>query len=279
MIENQHPVLFHSNIFGNCGEFFEQYLQSCYADDWREITPARKIFDKIFNDSSIKSLVENFGGSLKSCSYQLPVRFAPSSNLIKRFICISNPVERAWQVFLRVSADSSQPNSEFARKNGFKAYVEWALADEIGEGGVVIKNYQTLHLSQVHFRDDGLINSIAGDRENQEAQLSIGEYDVVLLADKPVLGMRLLAKKMKESFPELNFLSLLDYYEKNSQGELFLRGEEDIASELGEKLFQQLKNANSFDFMLYEKAGELFSQASIDVADKINILSIKETLL
>ena len=130
-------LLIHQHIFGNAGEFVDQYLHAAFANVWRQIDQQFPE-NKFLTSADLLPLTKD-GGRIRSCSTMFTVSINEDSRFAI-FVLLADPIVRAKQVFLRVAGDSTQPNSELARERGFRGYVEWALGG--GNGGVVICNYQ-----------------------------------------------------------------------------------------------------------------------------------------
>lgn len=246
-------VLLHQHIFGNVGEFVDQYFHAAFAKNWQQIDQRFPENRNFLTYADLLALVCH-QGSRKAFSTMRPVKFGEGDQ-ISTFFLLSDPIIRAKQVFLRVAGDSTQPNSRLARERGFKGYVEWALNE--GYGGVVLRNYQTLHLSNAAAREVDIVQAQAGDTEICEARERVRITTFVGLTDRPLCSIRGLQKAAGERFPELKIESFLHYFAEKQRQSLELQRTA-IRDELGEGLFRSLVDANQLDSILYECARERF---------------------
>ena len=246
-------VLLHQHIFGNVGEFVDQYFNAAFANNWQQIDQRFREKKNFLTCADLLPLVCH-QGARKVFSTMRPVKFGEGDQ-ISTFFLLADPIIRANQVFIRVAGDSTQPNSRLARERGFKGYVEWALND--GYGGVVLRNYQTLHLSDAAAREVDIVQAQAGDTEICEAREKVRIATFVGLTDRPLCSIRGLQKVAGERFPELKIESFLRYFAEQKKQPLELQRTA-IRDELGEELFRRLVDANQLDSILYECAREKF---------------------
>ena len=135
----------------------------------------------------------------------------------KPIVFLSHPIKRARSVFNFVRADPTQPNSEIARVRGFAGYVRWAL--EGGDGGVVIRNYQVVHLSAASVRNGSVHQANATDPDLAEACSLIDNWGVIGLVDCFDASAKLIQKLYSSTFPDLRFDRYwLDEEEVSPQG-------------------------------------------------------------
>jgi hypothetical protein len=249
-------ILFvHQHIFGNAGEFVDQYLHASFANEWRQID-LEFPENKYLSSADLLALTAD-GCRLRACSTMYPVSIDDESR-ISSFVLLADPIVRAKQVFLRVAGDSTQPNSELAREQGFRGYVEWALGG--GHGGVVICNYQTLHLSNVLTRELDIVQAVAGNQEFAEAMNYLGKVGVVGVADRPVCSIKKLQQTRSLCFPELQMDSLLRYFSGQNRPSIQAQ-RETIKNELGEALFERLVEANRLDTQIYQSVLKKFGSS------------------
>lgn len=247
-------VLLHQHIFGNVGEFVDQYFHAAFANNWQQMDQRFAEKKTLLTCADCLSLVCH-QGTRKAFSTMRPVKFA-EGDPISTFFLLADPIIRAKQVFIRVAGDSTQPNSNLARERGFKGYVEWALSG--GCEGVVLRNYQTLHLSDAAAREVDIVQAQAGDKEICEAREKVRIATFVGLTDRPLCSIRGLQKVAGERFPELKIESFLRYFAGQKRQPLELQRSA-IRDELGEELFRRLVDANQLDSILYECAREKFA--------------------
>lgn len=247
-------VLVHKHIFGNAGEFVDQYLHASFGVRWQQIDHRFQKSNHL-TEHEVLSVV-NEGQLLRAASTMTPLS-QDQSGLLRSFTLIADPVVRAWQVFLRVAGDSTQPNHDIAKERGFRGYIEWALGG--GRGGVVVRNYQTLHLSDAHLRTSDIVDAEAGTQECEESKNNLSKLNFIGLADRPVCSMHALQQANGDFFPELKLESFLRYFADQKRQTLDEQRAA-VKCELGESIFNRLVEANCFDAQLYDFAQERFSE-------------------
>jgi hypothetical protein len=83
-----------------------------------------------------------------------------------------HPIDRASSVYqFGPGGNARAKNSEIAQRGDFRKYVAWCLEDWQGrrQGGVVIRNYQVMHLSDASFRDGYIYRAETKEQDLVEA--------------------------------------------------------------------------------------------------------------
>ncbi len=258
-MSTRRPVLIHYNIFRNAGEYVEAALKGSFGNAWttfdgtqsRDAMPAAELQHFLVRSSHLRSVSSHLA--------RPPLPWPEC----KPIVFLSHPIKRARSVFNFVRADPTQPNSEIARVRGFAGYVRWAL--EGGDGGVVIRNYQVVHLSAASVRNGSVHQANATDPDLAEACSLIDNWGVIGLVDCFDASAKLIQKLYSSTFPDLRFdrywLDEEEVVRKDESQELA-----EIRTELGDELFELLEGHNALDLKLHAFAKERFTALCSDHA-------------
>jgi hypothetical protein len=153
------PVLIHYHIFKNAGTSVDWMLQQSFGAAWTtfegahaaDIQPVERV--RAFLEAHPRIV------SLSSHLARPPLPWPAA----KAIMYVRHPVERARSVYAFVAKDPTQPNHAVARDGGFEGYVRWAL--ESDDGGIVIRNYQVVHLSKASLRPPHIYLADATDND------------------------------------------------------------------------------------------------------------------
>jgi len=151
-------LIVHYHIYKNAGTSIERILSSSFGARFGALegpTP-----------TSILRPIE-----LARFAQRNPQLLAVSSHLLRPpapqglrtlpFVLIRQPLDRAYSVYCHHRRESGTfPSIAAARRMGFRDFVAWCL-DHPVEGGVVMTNYQVIHLSEASFRNGGILRATA----------------------------------------------------------------------------------------------------------------------
>ncbi len=141
--------------------------------------------------------------------------------------------------------------------SSFADYVKWAL-DTPG-AGVVIRNYQVVHLSDASFERGNIQLANATSRNLMQAKVLLASWPALGVVREFAASCRLFEAAYAGLVPNLRLSSI---HENCSPG--FITTEEEAVAvareEHGETLFNRLYEANEFDLALYDFARRLFKQ-------------------
>jgi hypothetical protein len=250
-VTSSRPVLVHYHIFKNAGTSVDHALQQTFGERWTtfEGTHAHDVLD---------------AGRLRAFLEASPGVSAVSSHLARPplpwigcrpVILLRHPLDRARSVFDFVAADATQPNSERAQALGFRGYVRWAL--DGGRGGIVIRNYQTVHLSSATFRNGSVLDAQPGASDLREARDLVESWDGVGIVDDYERSLRLFERVYGDVFPGLRLRPVRLNALRRGPVDVPARIST-IRAELGPELTDRLTAANALDVELYGYARQRF---------------------
>lgn len=186
---------------------------------------------------------------------------APAGLAVLPVVLIRHPLDRAFSVYshLRRSPTYGQRSGSVAQATSFPGFVEWCL-DHKSLGGVVIADYQVIHLSPASFRGGHIFRAVATERDLEHAidYLSGGScFGTVDRFDAAMARLRRAAGEVGLSIPSG---TAVENKTAGRPGDLDKRLS--LAShELGSGLSSRFLRENELDYRLYEWA----SQHQLDV--------------
>lgn len=140
------PVVIHYHIFKNAGTSVDASLEASFGPKWTGFEGAHAA--DIQSAAALGHFLEAHP-DIEAVSTHLGRPPLPWANCLP-IVFLRHPILRAQSVYEFTRRDPTQPFSEAAQAQGFADYVRWALA---GNGnGIVIRNYQVVHLSAASFR-------------------------------------------------------------------------------------------------------------------------------
>ncbi len=106
---------------------------------------------------------------------------APADLDVLPVVLIRHPLDRAFSVYsqLRRNTLGVLLSEEVAQRTSFSQFVLWCLNNK-SLGGMVIADYQVIHLSQASFRNGHIYNAVATERDLLHA--------IDYLSDGPCFG-------------------------------------------------------------------------------------------
>jgi hypothetical protein len=151
-------LIVHYHIFKNAGTSIERILSCSFGARFGTFegpTPT-----SILPPMELAHFAQRNAQLVAVSSHQLRPP-APEGLRILPFVLVRQPLDRAYSIYCHNRRESATfPSIVAARRMGFKDYVAWCL-DHPDEGGVVMTNYQVIHLSEASFRNGGILRATA----------------------------------------------------------------------------------------------------------------------
>ncbi|MCW3475606.1 sulfotransferase family protein [Limobrevibacterium gyesilva] len=249
-------ALIHYHIFKNAGTSVDSLLAGYFGSSWAafegatpvDIVDARRLAAYLAAHPDIRAVSSHLARP------PLPARgCAP-------IVFLRDPIDRARSVYRYLAQDPTQPGAGIAAARSFAGFVAWAL-DEPDGGGVVIRNYQVIHLSAASFRTPHIWHTHATASDLRKARALLRSWPAFGIVRRFADSLRWFDRAYGTRFPGL----FAGEVHANSTNPAFRseRDEWDRASdELGPALFQRLLDANSLDLELYQWALSRFRAAA-----------------
>jgi hypothetical protein len=245
-------VIVHYHIFKNAGTSIERLLQAAFGARWASLegpTPT-----SLLRPSDLAAFLRDSPATLAVSSHLLRPP-APHDLQVLPVVLIRHPIDRALSVYsqLRRSPAQGQPSGLVAQRSDFREFVRWCL-DNKNSGGMVIANYQVIHLSPASFRAGHIFDAVAEPRDLRDAICFLSKgacYGVVDRFDAAADRLRSAASAIGLHIPAMK-----PRENATSDRPASLGARIEVARGLLEdELSVRLERENELDRRLYEWAG------------------------
>lgn len=240
------PPIIHYHIFKNAGSSVDRALQEFFKDRWTAFE-GRHAHD-------IKSVVDVLAFLEKNrdvlaLSSHLARPPLPYDDAVP-IVFLRHPIARIRSVHSFVATDPAQHSHEIARTGGLGDYIEWAFGPGREVGGVVIRNYQVVHLSPASFRLPSILCAEAHEEDYEAAKTLLAAWPCVGIADAYTESCRRFEIEIKKIHDTFSFKVFQENRSSNDSPSL-----NDVLSEmrsqLGESLYKRCEAENELDIRLY----------------------------
>lgn len=247
------PVIVHYHIFKNAGTSVDWALENCFGKLW-DTFEGQHAHDVMQSEKLLEFLEQN------------PKVRAVSSHLLRPSVKIDNvlpivflrhPVIRAKSVYLFSRIDVNQPDNKITANMTFPEYIKWVVSG--GRGGVVVINYQTIHLSQASFRSSSILDAIATSEDLRCARSLLLGWPAFGIVEYFEKSMALFENAYSKFVPEFRLLTT----HANATQKSPLTVDDQliqIQDEIGNGLYEEFCAINEFDLSLYETCKNHFME-------------------
>ncbi len=243
-------IIVHYHIFKNAGSSVDSLLQTAFGNRWASLegpTPT-----SLLRPDDLAAFI-NDRPEIVAVSSHLLRPPAPPDVRVLPVVLIRHPLDRALSVYshLRRHHDGAETGT-VAQQTSFPQFVLWCLNNKT-LGGMVIANYQVIHLSPASFRNGHIYNAIATENDLQHAIDYLSDdacFGTVDLFDAAMNKLRKRAATLHLYIPT----SVIT--ENATPGRLENLDERLRVARglLGPELNQRYINENELDYRLYEWA-------------------------
>jgi hypothetical protein len=238
---NNNYVLCHYHIFKNAGTSLDAALRKHFGEEWttfegsnaHDIQSSLDLLNFLSANPAIKAVSSHLARPPTPKNTVLPVAF------------LRDPLTRARSVYEFTRLDATQPFRDAAMST-FADYLRWAFSGQ--PGGVVIRDYQVIHLSSASFHERGILYAKETESHYDEAFQLLDSWPVIGIVDKYAQSIKLIEKIYRQYFPNLE----LNYAHENIT--TVNNQIEKIREEIGEELYIKFCEQNELDYRLYEFA-------------------------
>jgi hypothetical protein len=244
-------LVVHYHIFKNAGCSVDSILEATFGNRWASLEGSTPT--SLLRPSDLSVFVKDHPKVVAISSHLLRPP-APMDLLVLPVALIRHPLDRAFSVYshLRRSPVNGQQNGAIAQQVSFSQFIQWCL-DHKSLGGMVVANYQVIHLSPASFRSGHIFNASATEDDLRHAisYLSDGTcFGTVDRFDAAMARLRLKAGKI--GLP----IATTSATENTTSGRPHSLDERvSIArQELGPVLYSLYLRENELDYRLYEWA-------------------------
>ena len=243
-------IIVHYHIFKNAGTSIDRILKTKFGDRWASLegdTPT-----SLLRPHDLLTFIEDRPEIVAVSSHLLRPPAPPDVRVLP-VVLIRHPLDRAFSVYshLRRHHDGADTGT-VAQRASFSQFVLWCL-DNKKSGGMVIANYQVIHLSPASFRNGHIYQAVATENDLQHATHYLSDaacFGTVDLFDIAIDRLRRAAAAFDLHIPAL------------TAAENGTPGRSDDLDErlhvakrlLGSDLYQRYMDENELDYRLYDWA-------------------------
>jgi len=234
-------ILVHYHIFKNAGTSVDAALRRHFGNRWAAFEGAHA--HDVKSSSELRAFLDA-NPHVRAVSSHLARPPLPTRGSVP-IVFLRHPLLRARSVYEFTRRDAAQPFRE-ATSGSFADYLRWALSG--AQGGVVVRDYQVIHLSSASFCAEGILAANATETQLREAIALLDRWPVIGVVERYEQSLRLMERAYADLFPGL----VLRAEHLNRAAEP--TDEAALGRELGEDLLRQFQSRNRLDYGLYEYA-------------------------
>jgi hypothetical protein len=252
-------AIVHYHIFKNAGTSIDRILQSAFGDRWASLEGATPT--SLLRPYALEAFLSERPEILAVSSHLLRPP-APAGIEVLPLVLVRHPLDRAVSVYsqLRRGPSKGLESETVARQSTFAQFVLWCLGHK-SDGGMVIADYQVVHLSPASFRNAHIYEAVATEDDLRHAisYLSAGAcFGTVDQFDSMIVRLRRAAS-------DVGFEMLCEEAEVSENVTVGRPGalEERITiaeAQLGQVLLRRFTEGNELDYRLYEWARDYQSR-------------------
>lgn len=248
--EPPRTIIVHYHIFKNAGSSVDRLLQMAFGNGWASLegpTPT-----SLLRPDDLSTFIRDRPEIVAVSSHLLRPPAPPGVRVLP-VVLIRHPLDRAFSVYshLRRHHDGAATGT-VAQQASFPQFVLWCLNNKT-LGGMVITNYQVIHLSPASFRNGHIYHAIATENDLQHVIHYLSDFTCFGTVDLFDTVMSNLRKKAAAHHLHIPALTTT---ENATPGRL-----EDLDERLqvakgllGPDLNQLYINENELDYRLYKWA-------------------------
>jgi hypothetical protein len=243
-------IIVHYHIFKNAGSSIDRLLNMAFGSGWATLegpTPT-----SLLRPHDLSTFIKDHPEIVAVSSHLLRPPAPPDVRVLP-VVLIRHPLDRAFSVYsyLRRHHDGADTGT-VAQRESFSQFILWCLENKT-RGGMVIANYQVIHLSEASFRNGHIYQAVATEDDFQHAihHLSNGAcFGTVDLFDAAMDRLRQAAAAIDLHIPAS---TVTENVTPGRPGDLDERLY--VAAQLLEPaLHQRYVDENESDYRLYEWA-------------------------
>jgi hypothetical protein len=246
--ETLRTIIVHYHIFKNAGSSVDRLLHMAFGDGWASLegpTPT-----SLLRPDDLATFIRDRPEIVAVSSHLLRPPTPPDVRVLP-VVFIRHPLDRAFSVYsyLRRHPDGVNTGA-IARRASFSQFVLWCLNNKT-LGGMVIANYQVVHLSPASFRHGHICHAIATKSDLQHAIDYLSDTACFGTVDLFDAAMGRLSQAAAAIDLHMPASTVIENATLDRPGDLDERL--DIAKrQLGSDLYRRYIHENELDYRLYE---------------------------
>jgi len=241
-------VVVHYHIFKNAGSSVDRLLAEAFGNGWatfdgtdpNQILSSRQLTAFLASRPDVKAM------SSHQARPPLPAGFDSVP-----IVFIRHPLDRVESVYEFVRRTPAHPCHELLQRQSLSEYVSWVLQES--SGAVVVRNYQTIHLSNASFRAAHIYDAKANDDDLREAIAFLESIPVVGIVERFADSVAQFSKQISQKIMPVRFEECRENLSTARTGTLEERLEK-LRHCITRSQWEALIEANRFDLELYDFA-------------------------
>jgi len=246
----QRTIIVHYHIFKNAGSSVDRLLHMAFGDRWATLegpTPT-----SLLRPDDLARFIKDRPEIVAVSSHLLRPPAPPGVRVLP-IVLIRHPLDRAFSVYshLRRHGDGAKTGT-VAQETDFSQFVLWCLNNKT-LGGMVITNYQVIHLSPASFRNEHIYQAVALENDYRHAVNYLSDTACFGTVDLFDATMDWLGREAATIGLHIPAMTVTENATPDRPRDLDERLH--VARQLlGPSLYQRYMDENEFDLRLYEWA-------------------------
>lgn len=246
-MQKKSAVIIHYHIFKNAGTSVDFALRQMFGAGWasfegehaHDVLPMAALRQFLSAHPDILAVSSHLARPPLPSDRCLPIVF------------LRHPILRAKSVYEFIKKDTSQPGHRLAVNLSFREYIDAILTGRVN--GVVIRNYQVIHLSDASFREADILKASAFESDYEQAKSLLSTWPAVGIVERFSDSMKLFSFCYRKILGGKQFSNvwLNRTQESNVQNAALDVRLDEIRDLLGDVLYNGLEDENYFDLQLY----------------------------
>ena len=244
-------VIVHYHIFKNAGTSIDHVLRAAFGEKWASLEGPTAT--SLLRPSDLSAFVEQRREVCAVSSHLLRPP-APADLVLLPVVLLRDPLDRAYSVYRhhRRRTDGELWCDTVARRSSFRQFVRSCL-DHKALGGMVIADYQVIHLSPASFRNGHVYRAIATEDDLRHAIAYLERGPCFGTVDRFDAAVASLCEMAGALDLTVQPLSVAENVTPGRPSDLDARVS--IARRaLGPSLYRRFRRENGLDYRLYEWA-------------------------
>lgn len=244
-------IIVHYHIFKNAGCSIDRILEMSFGDRWARLEGATAT--SILRSRDLVRFIDSRPTVVAVSSHLLRPSASAGLNMLP-VVLIRHPLDRAFSVYSQMCRNAGDlPSEVVARRANFSQFVLWCLNNK-SLGGMVIANYQVIHLSPASLRNRHIYNAVAAEGDLRYATDFLATGSCFGTVDK--FDVALTRLRRRAEYVGLPLFATATPIENVTTGRSLDLSERvaDAERQLGRGLCNRYRQENELDYRLYEWA-------------------------
>lgn len=236
-------VLLHFHIYKNAGSTIEWILKKTFGKNASSVEPENNL--EYLTKENIFNYLEKNPDTKSISSHQMEMMFPIHEKY--RFFTIflaRHPIDRAFSIyFFKKKENDDSIGTIKANQMDLKNFIKWNLETD---GYRVMKNFQTLHVTNNYFRHD------ANSEDLNKAKEIIKKIDFLGTVDRIDESLVLAEETLRPFYENIDLSYVKQNVNKEREDDLNKRIQKE-ANLIGKEIMEKLEKFNNLDLELFKE--------------------------